>query len=128
MSNTDSVQPIFYTLIGAFMLLLLLWLLRSAFVSSGRKRHNNRAEYFSVRIVEVSPTREVSARQGLWKALTEREKKVAQLATQDKSDMEIAQELHVSVRTVESHLYRAYRKLKIRSRHELKYIIQHLDN
>jgi DNA-binding CsgD family transcriptional regulator len=125
---TDSSPVFFYILFGTFMLLLAFGLLRSALRSSGNKRRSGASKDFGVHLIQVASSPEISERQLLWRTLTEREKKVAQLATQDKSDMEIAQQLHISVRTVESHLYRAYRKLKIRSRHELKYIIHHLDD
>ena len=51
--------------------------------------------------------------------LTQRESEVARLAARGLSDRQIAEELVVSVRTVQSHLASAYRKLGIRSRSEL---------
>lgn len=51
-------------------------------------------------------------------ALTRREREVAELATQYQNT-EIAARLHLSVRTVEQHLHRAYTKLGISSRREL---------
>ena len=109
------------------MLLLAFWLLRSALHSSDNKRSSAASKDFGVHLIQVAQSPEIAERQALWKTLTERERKVAHLAAQDKSDMEIARELHISVRTVESHLYRVYRKLNIRSRHELKYITRHLE-
>lgn len=52
-------------------------------------------------------------------ALTARELEVARLASGGMTDREIAEALVVSVRTVESHLAAAYRKLGVRSRHQL---------
>lgn len=52
--------------------------------------------------------------------LTARETEVAQLAGRGMSDREIADELVLSIRTVQSHLASAYRKLGIASRLELK--------
>jgi DNA-binding CsgD family transcriptional regulator len=52
-------------------------------------------------------------------ALTRRELEVASLAARGMSDRDIADTLVVSVRTVESHLAAAYRKLGISSRREL---------
>jgi DNA-binding CsgD family transcriptional regulator len=127
MTTTDSSPISFYILFGAFMVLLAFWLLRSALHSANNKRHSSASKDFGVHIIQVVQSPEISERQALWRTLTEREKKVADLAAQDKSDMEIARELHVSVRTAESHLYRVYRKLNIRSRHELKYIARHLE-
>ncbi|HZB49884.1 MAG TPA: helix-turn-helix transcriptional regulator, partial [Mycobacteriales bacterium] len=51
--------------------------------------------------------------------LTRREQEIARMAAQGLTDREIAEALVVSVRTVESHLAAAYRKLGIRSRREL---------
>jgi DNA-binding NarL/FixJ family response regulator len=52
-------------------------------------------------------------------ALTESERAVAELAAAGRSNREIAAELVVSVRTVESQLSAAYRKLDIQSRGQL---------
>src|SRR5205814_6315622 len=52
-------------------------------------------------------------------ALTASERRVAQMATQDLSNKEIAQALFVTVNTVEQHLSRVYRKLDINSRRQL---------
>jgi DNA-binding CsgD family transcriptional regulator len=52
-------------------------------------------------------------------ALTASERRVAQMAAEDLSNKEIAQALFVTVKTVEQHLGRAYRKLDINSRRQL---------
>ena len=52
-------------------------------------------------------------------ALTASERRVAQMAAEDMSNKEIAQALFVTVKTVEQHLGRVYRKLDIGSRREL---------
>ncbi|MEO7370776.1 MAG: LuxR C-terminal-related transcriptional regulator, partial [Ilumatobacteraceae bacterium] len=52
-------------------------------------------------------------------ALTATEARVAQLVARGMTNTEVASELFVSVRTVESHLSRIYRKLGLRSRTEL---------
>jgi DNA-binding CsgD family transcriptional regulator len=52
-------------------------------------------------------------------ALTAAERRAAQLAAAGRTNREIAQELFLSVKTVESHLGRGFRKLGIRSRAEL---------
>ncbi|MDE0572620.1 LuxR C-terminal-related transcriptional regulator [Demequina sp. B12] len=55
-----------------------------------------------------------------WDAeLTEREREVAQLVAQGYANRDVAERLYVSVRTVEVHLGRVYRKLGLRSRVEL---------
>jgi DNA-binding CsgD family transcriptional regulator len=51
--------------------------------------------------------------------LTGREREVVDLATRGHRDRDIAERLNLSVRTVQSHLYRAYRKLGIDGRHDL---------
>ncbi|MCU6479889.1 helix-turn-helix domain-containing protein [Arthrobacter sp. A2-55] len=55
--------------------------------------------------------------------LTRRELEIARLAAGGLTDKDIAAELHVSVRTVEGHLYRSYGKLGITARSELALVI-----
>ncbi|MBV8217902.1 MAG: AAA family ATPase [Solirubrobacterales bacterium] len=52
-------------------------------------------------------------------SLTASERRVAQMAAEDVSNKEIAQALFVTVKTVEVHLSRVYRKLDIESRRQL---------
>ncbi len=52
-------------------------------------------------------------------SLTSRERQLVDLAAQGLSNMEIADRLVLSVRTVESHLYRAMQKLGVNDRREL---------
>jgi DNA-binding NarL/FixJ family response regulator len=52
--------------------------------------------------------------------LTDRERQFAELAAQGASNAEIADRFVLSVRTVESHLYRAMQKLGVKDRRELK--------
>ena len=51
--------------------------------------------------------------------LTQREREIVSLAANGESNAEIAERLVLSVRTVESHLYRAMRKLGVSTRQEL---------
>ena len=51
--------------------------------------------------------------------LTQTERRVALLAAAGRRNAEVAVELGLAVKTVESHLTRVYRKLGIRSRAEL---------
>ena len=53
-------------------------------------------------------------------SLTDRERQFAELAAQGLSNAEIADRFVLSVRTVESHLYRAMQKLGVKDRRELK--------
>jgi DNA-binding CsgD family transcriptional regulator len=51
--------------------------------------------------------------------LTGREREVATLAAAGRTSPEIAEALYLSVRTVDTHLHRVYRKLMIEGRHQL---------
>lgn len=51
--------------------------------------------------------------------LTRRERDIVALAVRGYSDRKIAAELHVSIRTVEGHLYRSYAKLNVKGRDQL---------
>ena len=51
--------------------------------------------------------------------LTSREAQLVELARRGLSNAEIADQLVLSVRTVETHLYRAMRKLGVSDRHDL---------
>jgi DNA-binding CsgD family transcriptional regulator len=52
-------------------------------------------------------------------SLTASERRVAEMAAEGQSNREIAQALFVTVRTVENHLSRSYKKLDIGSREGL---------
>jgi DNA-binding CsgD family transcriptional regulator len=52
-------------------------------------------------------------------ALTAQERRIAELAAQDMTNRQIAQELYLTEKTVETHLSNAYRKLSIKSRRQL---------
>ena len=56
-------------------------------------------------------------------ALTPSERRVAALAAEGQSNREIAQSLFLTVKTVETHLSSAYRKLDIRSRRDLAHAL-----
>lgn len=64
--------------------------------------------------------------QTAWERLTRREKQVARLAASQLTDVQIAERLCISEHTVGNHLYNLYGKLEIRSRRELKYILQQI--
>jgi DNA-binding CsgD family transcriptional regulator len=53
-------------------------------------------------------------------SLTEREKQLAELAARGLSNTEIADRFVLSIRTVESHLYRAMQKLGVKDRRDLR--------
>ena len=57
-----------------------------------------------------------------WEALTPTEREVIELARQGLNNAEIGERLFVSTRTVGNHLYRVYRKLRISSRRDLRWL------
>jgi DNA-binding CsgD family transcriptional regulator len=57
--------------------------------------------------------------------LSAREREIAQLAASGLTSRQIASRLHVSVRTVDNLLQRAYAKLGIRQRDELPTALEH---
>lgn len=120
MPTSDSSLQIGVLLIGVLILVFFLWM--RTYRRRGRTFSNN----LSVKIVNLSPNRQVSERQALWNTLSNREEQITRLAAEDWSDDEIAGELHLSVRTVQNHLQHAREKLHIHSRHELKYFVQQL--
>ena len=61
----------------------------------------------------------VAARRPAGSALTETERRVAELAGSGQTNREIADALFISVHTVEAHLTRVYRRLGVQSRTEL---------
>jgi DNA-binding NarL/FixJ family response regulator len=93
------------------VILVVLW--RFAFtelvVRRRRRLHRNAAG--GKPILTVDPTRVGK--------LTPREREVAQLATRQWSNKQIADELCVSVETVSTHMKRIYSKLEVNSRKAL---------
>ncbi|GJM37911.1 MAG: LuxR family transcriptional regulator [Acidimicrobiales bacterium] len=78
-----------------------------------------RAKMASV-LVGLDKARPLTIRDGADRqALTKREREVAALAAEGASNQAIADQLVISVRTVENHLQRCYSKLGVRSRTEL---------
>jgi DNA-binding CsgD family transcriptional regulator len=83
---------------------------QSIFAELGAPQWAGRAE------VEIA---RLPIRHGRPNELTATERSVAQLAADGKTNREIALELHISQKTVEANLSRAYRKLEIRRRAQL---------
>ena len=73
-----------------------------------------------LRVAGARPRRDWTA--GV-EALTASELRVARLARDGRTNREIAQELYISIKTVEGHLARAYGKLDIASRAELDRVL-----
>ncbi len=126
MPATDSMQSAFYIMFGAFIVLVGLHLWRSLHQRFSSQDHiEDGSKAFSVRIIEdASPSS--NNRRWQWDTLTPREMEVARLAAQGKRNSEIARDLHISVRTVETHLANIYAKLNVRSRAELGHLIRDL--
>jgi DNA-binding CsgD family transcriptional regulator len=116
-----SPQLIVVLLVG---LGLILWFISRHFASSKNARH--RSKTFSVHIIDEASSHSSSQRRWQWDTLTPREMEVAQLAARGKRNSEIARDLHISVRTVETHLTNIYAKLGVRSRTELARLIRNL--
>ena len=57
--------------------------------------------------------------------LTQREVQVARLVVDRRTNPEIARELFLSVKTIETHMRTIFRKLDVSSRHEVARVIEH---
>ena len=90
---------------------------RRAGVEAGARRAAARAATLRARCADVMTPALIQPLDG--EALTTREAQIARLAADGQSSKAIAEQLHLSVRTVEGHLGRAYDKLGVRSRAEL---------
>ncbi|WP_344932703.1 helix-turn-helix transcriptional regulator [Sphaerisporangium flaviroseum] len=107
----------------------VLWAAEAAATASLIHRAEGRlgsAMASSARLKDLSKACEGARTPGLSSPpaiLTRREYEVAGLASRGLSDREIAERLHLSVRTVHSHLYRIYRKLNIEHRSRLPDIL-----
>ncbi|MEO3856464.1 LuxR C-terminal-related transcriptional regulator [Acrocarpospora sp. B8E8] len=107
----------------------VLWAAEAASTASLIHRAEGRlgsALASSARLNDLTPACEGARTPGLSSPpaiLTRREHEVAGFASRGLSDREIAERLHLSVRTVHSHLYRIYRKLNIEHRSQLPDII-----
>jgi DNA-binding NarL/FixJ family response regulator len=126
MPTPDPVQPAFYILFGAFMVFAGLHLWRSLKQRISRNDiRSSTSKAFSVDTIDDSQPQS-SNRQWHRVTLTPRELQVARLAAEGQRNSEIANELHISILTVETHLKHVYGKLQIRSRTELARMIHDL--
>ncbi|MCY0904965.1 LuxR C-terminal-related transcriptional regulator [Arthrobacter sp. H14-L1] len=69
--------------------------------------------------IELDVGEQVATQRGDHHALTDRERDALTLAALGLTDKQIAARLHVSIRTVQGHLYRSYAKLGVSGREEL---------
>jgi DNA-binding NarL/FixJ family response regulator len=67
----------------------------------------------------VRPARESGDGDGALAPLTAREREIAELVAQGRTNREIAEQLVLSARTIDAHLRNVYAKLGVRSRVEL---------
>lgn len=66
----------------------------------------------------------VTGRRGALDSLTDRERSIAVLVAQGRTNRDIAQVMCVSVRTIEGHVYRLYSKLGVSSRSQLALLLE----
>lgn len=66
----------------------------------------------------------VAGRRGALEALTDRERSIAVLVAQGRTNRDIAEVMCVSVRTIEGHVYRLYSKLGVSSRSQLALLLE----
>ena len=101
-------------LAGAASLMFVIVVLRLLSVAS--RQQNDRAR--GPARVAISAA-ELGTQDNQLQPLTKRERQVAELVADGRSAREIARQLHIGRRTVETHVARAYAKLGVRSRIEL---------
>jgi DNA-binding NarL/FixJ family response regulator len=101
-------------LAGAASLMFVIVVLRWLSVASRQQNDRGRG---SARVA-ISAA-ELSTQDNQLQPLTKRERQVAELVADGRTAREIARQLHIGRRTVETHVARAYAKLGVRSRIEL---------
>lgn len=90
-----------------------------------RRGHRRPAsKMLQVRLIDQVQLNNRSARDWALDALTEREMQVAQMSVGGKRNSEIARDLSISLRTVETHLQHVYDKLGVRTRADLARVLQ----
>lgn len=122
MPTADWFLPLLYALLGA--LALYLWLRLWAFLQRRLWRPSPDGQSYHVHVVDGTASAAPSTapapdRRWLWGTLTGRELEVARLVEQGRRNAEIAQELGLSLYTVEGYLKRIYSKLGVKGRMNL---------
>ena len=108
-------SPLVSVLAAAGSLLFVCVVLRLLFVARQRERERSREGAGRLTVSDARLRR----RDHQLQPLTKRERQVAELVAQGRSASEIARQLHIGRRTVETHVARAYAKLGVTSRVEL---------
>jgi DNA-binding NarL/FixJ family response regulator len=101
-------------LAGAASLMFVIVVLRLLSVASRQQNDRGRGP---ARVAMSAA--ELGTQDNQLQPLTKRERQVAELVADGRSAREIARQLHIGRRTVETHVARAYAKLGVRSRIEL---------
>ncbi len=114
--------PLLYALIGA----ITLFCVRQAWRFLQQPPGHGAARTSRVRLVDPGSIAPAPQREWLWEKLTPREMQVAQLVCEGKTNAEIAQDLSISVRTVQTHTQNIYEKLQVHSRTQLAHMIRDL--
>jgi DNA-binding NarL/FixJ family response regulator len=94
------------------LILIVIW---------NARRPRRTEKRLNARVIDGSS---LTDRRWNWDLLTARETEVARLVGEGKRNTEIAKELSVSVRTVESHIQHTYEKLGVRNRVELAHVMR----
>jgi DNA-binding NarL/FixJ family response regulator len=67
----------------------------------------------------VNPKYNIKAIKDIWSKLTSRESEIVSLVKRSMTNQQIAEQMGISVRTVENHLVHIYEKTKVESRSQL---------
>ena len=121
----DQFPPFVYALVGAliFFLCLQLW----HYIRRRRPEPPGSAsKSFDVHLIEDVSSRPHANRHWLEEKLTSREMQIAIRVADGKRNADIADELSISVRTVQTHVQNIYAKLEVHSRTELARVMRDL--